>query len=297
MIQPSRLTSRAARNPVASQPPAVLRCAMQKLALHQITMMDGGPEGLVRFAAEAGLEGVCLFTATPLDAAGRPMFPIVGRAAVSPFKRLLRDHEVRIVNAEYFPVMAERDVAEYLPAIALAAELGAKRLVTHIHETDPQRAEEQLSRLCAIAQANGLEVGLEFTGFAGGCNSLGDAVALHGRLQQRNLTIAIDALHLFRTGGTLAEVQAVDPAIIGYAQLCDGPDFHASDDYLDEAMNRMIPGEGAFPLKRLLASLGPDVDIDIEVPCFAGLPASDAGTWARRAVTGSLGLFDQEAGS
>ena len=112
---------------------------MHQLALHQITMMDGGPEGLVRFAAESGLDGVCLFTATPLDANGRDMFPVVEPAGAPSFKRLLRDHDMRIINAEYFPVMPDRDVAEYLPAISLAAELGAKRLVTHIHESDSQR--------------------------------------------------------------------------------------------------------------------------------------------------------------
>ena len=211
---------------------------MRKLALHQITIMDGGPEGLVRFAAEAGLDGVCLFTDTPRNANG------------------------------------------------------AKRLVTHIHETEILRAEDQLSSLCAMALAHGLEVGLEFTGFSAGCNGLNAAAALHGRVDQPNLKIAIDALHLFRTGGTLEQLKASDPAIIGYAQLCDGPDFRLSDDYLDEAMNRMIPGEGVFPLKKLMTLLGPHVDIDIEVPSFAVPAGSDARTWAHRAVTASRNLFD-----
>lgn len=264
---------------------------MRKLALHQITMMEGGPDALVRFAAKTGLDGVCLFTATPLDAHGRDMFPVVDLAAVSSFKQMLRDHDVRIINAEYFPVMAEQDVADYLPAIMLAAELGAKRLVSHIHETDRHRAKDQLSKLCNMALDHGLEVGLEFTGFSAGCDSLNEAVTLHGRLSQPNLTIAIDALHLFRTGGTLEQVEALDPAIIGYAQLCDGPDFRLSNDYLDEAMNRMIPGEGIFPLTALVALLGPHVDIDIEVPNFAGPAGSDAGAWAQRAVDGSRKLL------
>ena len=264
---------------------------MRKLALHQITMMEGGPQGLVRFAAEAGLDGVCLFTATPLDAHGRDMFPVVEPTAATSFRRLLRDHDLRIINAEYFPVMPDRDVAAYLPAISLAAELGAKRLVSHVHETDGQRAEDQLSRLCAIARDHGLGVGLEFTGFAGGCNSLASAVRLHGRLNQPNLGIAIDALHLFRTGGTLAQVQAVDPAIIAYAQLCDGPDFRIADDYIAEAMHRMIPGDGVLPLRELVALLGPHVDIDVEVPGPALAAGSDARARARRAIAASRDLF------
>jgi sugar phosphate isomerase/epimerase len=266
---------------------------MHKLALHQITMMEGGPEGLVRFAAEAGLDGVCLFTATPLDANGRDMFPIVEPAAAASFRRRLRDHDLRIINAEYFPVMPDRDVEAYLPAIALTAELGAKRLVSHIHETGRQRAEDQLSMLCAIASEHGLGVGLEFTGFAGGCNSLTSAVALHGRVNQPNLGIAIDALHLFRTGGTLDQVQAVDPAIIAYAQLCDGPDFRIADNYIAEAMHRMIPGEGVFPLRELVALLGPHVDIDVEVPGPALAAGSDARARAHCAIAASRDLFTE----
>lgn len=270
---------------------------MHRLALHQITMMEGGPEGLVRFAAEAGLDGVCLFTATPINGQGHDLFPVVAPATSASFKRLLRDHDMRIINAEYFPVMAEQDVAAYAQAITLAAELGAKRIVTHIHETDCNRAEDQLSKLSAMARQNGLEVGLEFTGFSAGCNSLGKAIGLHGRVKETNLGIAIDALHLFRTGGTLEQVQAVDPAIIGYLQLCDGPDLRLSGDYFDEAMNRMIPGEGVFSLKKLVALLGPHVDIDIEVPDFSGSGGSDAKLWANRAVTASRNLLDQECGT
>ncbi len=265
---------------------------MHRLALHQITMMEGGPEGLVRFAAQAGINGVCLFTATPVNEQGQDMFPVVAPAASASFKRLLRDHDMRIINAEYFPVMAEQDVAAYTQAITLAAELGAKRIVTHIHETDGNRAEDQLSKLCAMARENGLEVGLEFTGFSAGCSSLGNATELYGLVNEPNLGIAIDALHLFRTGGTLRQVQAMDPAILSYVQLCDGPDFRLSGDYLDEAMNRMIPGEGVFPLRELCALLGPHVDIDIEVPNFTGNAGSDAKSWAHRAVTASRNLLD-----
>ena len=264
---------------------------MHQLALHQITMMDGGPEGLVRFAAESGLDGVCLFTATPLDANGRDMFPVVEPAGAPSFKRLLRDHDMRIINAEYFPVMPDRDVAEYLPAISLAAELGAKRLVTHIHESDSQRAEDQLASLCTLASEHGLDVGLEFTGFAPGCDSLASAVALHRRMNRSNLAIAIDALHLFRTGGTLDQLAALDPSTIGYAQLCDGPDFRRSNDYLAEAMHRMIPGEGVFPLGDLVALLGPHVDIDIEVPHHAAASGFDTGSLARRAVAASRSVI------
>ncbi|QJB70144.1 sugar phosphate isomerase/epimerase family protein [Parasphingorhabdus halotolerans] len=261
---------------------------MRELALHQITMMDGGPEGLVRFAAEMRLRRVCLFTASPRHAGGSNMFPVVDADNAGSFKKFLRDHHVSIINAEYFPIMPDCDVSEYTGALELAADLGATRAVTHIHETSIIRAEDQLAKLCALATSLGMEVGLEFTGFAKGCDSLIAAKAWHDRMGQANLKIAIDALHLFRTGGALEQMEALDPEMIGYAQICDGPDFRLSDDYIAEAMNRQIPGDGIFPLKEFVTLLGDHVDIDIEVPHTGGISPK---AWATRAVHASQSLL------
>lgn len=265
---------------------------MRDLALHQITMTQGGPSGLVRFAAKAGLKKVCLFTATPLTADGKPMFAIVESSDKTEFQNLLADNNVSIINAEYFPVMPETDVSGYAAALELAAALGAKRAVTHIHEVDPARIADQLGTLCEMASDLGMEVGLEFTGFAKGCDSLEKAVKLHQAMNRPNLKIAIDALHLFRTGGTLDQLKTLDPQIIGYAQICDGPHFRKSNDYVEEAMNRMIPGEGMFPLRALIDILGAHADLDIEVPHYASAPHFDAEDWARQAIAGSKTLLE-----
>lgn len=264
---------------------------MRDLALHQITMTQGGPAGLVRFAAKAGLKTICLFTETPLKDDGQQMFHTVDPSEKATFQSLLADYGVSIVNAEYFPVMPGTDVSRYGPALELAAELGAKRAVTHIHETDPARVSDQLGALCEMARDLNLEIGLEFTGFAKGCDSLEKTVKLHQAINQPNLKIAIDALHLFRTGGTLDELKAVDPDSIGYAQICDGPHFRKSDDYVEEAMNRMIPGDGMFPLRALIGLLGAHVDLDIEVPHYAPSPYFDAESWALQAIAASKALL------
>lgn len=265
---------------------------MRDLALHQITMTQGGPTELVRFAAKAGLKKVCLFTATPLTADGKPMFAIVEPSDKTAFQSLLADNDVSIINAEYFPIMPETDVTSYAAALELSAELGAKRAITHIHEIDPTRVADQLGTLCVMVSDLGMEIGLEFTGFAKGCDSLEKAVKLHQAMNQPNLKIAIDALHLFRTGGTLDQLKVVDPQIIGYAQICDGPHFRKSDGYVEEAMNRMIPGEGMFPLRALIGLLGAHVDLDIEVPHYASAPHFDAENWAREAIAASKALLE-----
>lgn len=53
----------------------------------------------------------------------------------------------------------------------------------------------------------------------------------------------------------------------------------------------MIPGEGVFPLRDLVALLGPHVDIDIEVPRQTLTPDAEATAWAERAIAASRALF------
>ncbi|MEO0439534.1 MAG: TIM barrel protein [Pseudomonadota bacterium] len=267
---------------------------MKELGLHQITMMDGGAEGLVRHAIEAHVKKLCLFTTSPLLDDGSPMFPEVEAAKAEYFRTLLDAHGIAIINAEYFPIVPDGDVADYSPAIALAAALGAKRIVTHVHATDEAHVLRQLHRLCDLAEAEGLEVGLEFTGLSPGCASLIQAVKLHRQLDRANIGIAVDALHFFRTGGTLDQLRAVNPALVSYAQICDGADMRVTSDYLDEAMNRMIPGEGVFPLREFVGLFGDHVDFDVEVPTTT-LPAGvTPAQWASQALAASEALFDKK---
>lgn len=68
----------------------------------------------------------------------------------------------------------------------------------------------------------------------------------------RNGKVLIDALHLFRSGGTVADVQAMDAHLIGALQLCDaplqGPDPSDTPAILAEARaGRLPPLEGELP--------------------------------------------------
>ena len=53
---------------------------------------------------------------------------------------------------------------------------------------------------------------------------------------------------------------------------------------------RLLPGEGALPLRELVAALPPDVPLAIEAPCrqTADLPALERARRAYRALTALL---------
>jgi sugar phosphate isomerase/epimerase len=99
---------------------------------------------------------------------------------------------------------------------------------------------------------------------------LASALRVIKHVGRPNFHLVIDAMHFFRSGGTAADLRALDPDLIGYAQLCDVPMQPQGQDYLQEAMfARMVPGEGGLPLAEFVAALPPHVPVGLEVPMRA----------------------------
>ncbi|SEJ76691.1 Sugar phosphate isomerase/epimerase [Pseudomonas linyingensis] len=270
----------------------------QPLALHHFTLCDVSPLELVSIAAEVGCDGVCLFVESPPGFG----FPLVTPALRSDLLARLREHEVRVTNLEFFSLTEAVDLDGFRPALALGAQLGARLAVTHIHDPDPLRGTDCLGRLAELAGEYGLQLGLEFMALTPGCTSLAAAAGFVERVGRSNLGIGVDALHLARTGGTPAEVAALAPGMVAYAQLCDGPLLAAGVDALDparyaeEAFNRLPPGQGVFPLAELIRALPPTAALDVEVPmprlAAQGVSALQR---ARLAVAGARSLLDAQA--
>jgi sugar phosphate isomerase/epimerase len=79
--------------------------------------------------------------------------------------------------------------------------------------------------------------------------------------------ILLDAMHFFRAGARVEDLEALHPDLIGYAQLCDAPLLPTRGTYMREAMfERMVPGTGELPLRDWIAALPADVEIGLEVP-------------------------------
>lgn len=269
---------------------------MRPLGLHQITAMEVSPSELVAVAAAVGCQAVCVFVHVPEQSlpgrAGSVPFPLVTRETKSVLVAKLAEHTIEVSNLEFFPITAEMPIGRYREALALGRELGAQRAVAHIHEDDSGRAVESLGQFCELAAEFELSVGLEFMGLTPACNSLSTAVRLVDQVARDNLGIAIDALHLVRTGGSPADLQALPPSYFSYGQICDGRGLATSSDYLSEALDRMMPGDGDFPLPGIIAALPRDLPLDVEVPsptlAQRGLPALGR---AREAVERSRRLL------
>jgi sugar phosphate isomerase/epimerase len=269
------------------------------LVLHQITAMDVEPLDFVRLAAAAGSAQVSVFTNCPdvilPGQTAKLSFPTIAPQARSEMLGIMAETGIGVAGVEYFPVVPGLDVAQYLPGLALGAEFGASRAVCHVHDTQEARAVDSLGRLCELAGAEGLSVGVEFCMMTPGCRTLDQAVRLVDQVGNPGFGIGIDCLHLIRCGAGAEAVAALDARYIANAQICDGHGLHASENYMDEVHARELPGKGDFPIRAILDAIPAAMPIEVEVPSSqyraAGVSAAehiDSAIAASRAVVEQL---------
>ena len=109
-----------------------------------------------------------------------------------------------------------------------------------------------------------------------------------------NASVLIDALHFSRSGGWPSHIAGIDASLLKYAQICDAVAAIPSEagDLIREARTgRLLPGEGALPLRDLVAALPAAIPLSIEAPvrATAGLSALERAQRAYRAMQALLG--------
>jgi sugar phosphate isomerase/epimerase len=264
---------------------------MRPLALHQLTAAEVSPVELVSIADTVGCQHVCVFAYLPVP---NLPFQTVTPEIVPELLSLIAHTGVTVTNIESFPLSEEIDVESFCPALDLGARIGAKRVVTIVFDTVQARAAEKVARLCDLAAERDMDVGLSVEGLTPGCASLETGRDLLRLADRPNLGLGLDCLHLVRTGTTMDEVAALPAEAFAYAQLCDGGDLAVRSDYLPEVFERMVPGEGVFPIAAFLDALPAATPVDIEVPSAIlqqnGVPAVER---ARRAAEASRAALER----
>jgi sugar phosphate isomerase/epimerase len=268
------------------------------LGLHQITAMDIGPLELIETAAACGYEQVSLFTNAPMvpiaGQEGKFTFPTVTPELQREVIQRLDAHGLSVINAEFFLMRPDVDLASYVPGLALGRALGARHAISHVFEPDPARAVDIIGRFCDLAAAEEMIVALEFCQMTPGCKSMAQARWFVEQVGRANLGFGVCPMHLIRSGGTAADVAALDPARLLYGQINDGHGLHLSEAYFDEVHDRQLPGNGDFPLRDILGALPASAPIEVKCPSDSRLMAGvsaldyarDAGERARRIVDG-----------
>ena len=165
-----------------------------------------------------------------------------------------------------FDLSSAEAVKSYRPALELGAQLGAKTAsAINVRNSNLSEVSELFAQLAELAGEYGLGVTLEpLAMFATSTLAQAREIIRSSRVEAG---IVLDAFHLVREGGTAADVRAMEPGLICYVQLCDGPASVSVETAHYEAVNeRLYPGDGEFGLAELLLDAPTDISWGVEAP-------------------------------
>jgi sugar phosphate isomerase/epimerase len=182
---------------------------------------------------------------------------------------VLRDRDVVFAQGDGCIIRSEVEVRNYASDLDLFAELGALQISTVAMEPDASRAQAQLALLAEMADERGMGLTLEFAP-PHSINTFEKALSAIRIIAKPNVRLTIDAMHFFRSGGSVDQLALAGGGCVGHVQLCDVPLSPTIDDYYQEAcFERRLPGEGDLPLLAMLAVVPKDVRIGLEIPMQA----------------------------
>lgn len=227
------------------------------------------PPQFVRHAATAGFNavGLRLHPAFP----GAPSYELPqGSKAASEFRTVLDSEGMKVFDIEFFILGPDFNAASVEHIVAAAADIGAKRLSACGDDDDRERLIGNLIAFCQLAGRYGLAVDVENMGWRT-IKTYRDSASLVEACGQTNCGALVDAIHFFRNGATVEEIE-VD--IVRHLQLCDvrGSAPQRPEDMMHEAREgRLAPGDGELALNELIGKLVCKAAISVEVPLVGNM--------------------------
>lgn len=181
----------------------------------------------------------------------------------------MRDRGVSITIAEGFIVRPGADVRDQAGDLGLLGELGVKRANIVSIEPDRNRSFDQIAAFVEMTEKAGMDATIEF-GPRMAIGDLATALDAIAHVGKPNFRLVIDTMHFVRSGSSPADLAALDPGLIGYAQLCDAPLVSQYAEYMNEArFDRRAPGAGELPLLDIVKALPRDIVLGLEIPMLA----------------------------
>jgi len=242
--------------------------SMQQLGIEHLSVFGLPPVSFVHLAADLGCTYIGTgLTAFPYNPHGYSPFSLRDDAALrQEMTAVMRDRGVSISLGEGCTVLSGADIAGCAADLDIMRGLGIDRISTVSLDRDLNRSFDQFGVLADMAGARDMEVVLEPCPILTVSN-LGIALAAIDHVGRPNFRLLIDTMHIVRSGSGAADLAALDPALIGYVQICDALLEPVVPNYGEESLSeRMVPGQGELPLGEILAVLPPGRVIGLEVP-------------------------------
>ncbi|WP_405485839.1 sugar phosphate isomerase/epimerase family protein [Nocardia sp. NBC_00511] len=249
---------------------------MDRLAIEALSVFGLPPVEFVDLAADLDCRRITVFL-QPLATLGYPPYSLRDDAALRrDLLAALKGRDVEITLGDGILLYPGLDMRTLQTDLDLLATLGVPRINAIGLDPDLSRTLDQLATVTELAAQRSMETLLEpVPGLP--IPDLPTAQVALNHVARPDFRLLIDTMHLTRSGATVADLAAVNPTDIGYAQISDTTLHPRLDNYAEEAMyERLVPGEGELPLSALLAVLPADIIVGIEVPsrtkALAGVP-------------------------
>ena len=180
----------------------------------------------------------------------------------------LRDTGLKLIDVEVVWIKPGPPNPDHARIIDIGAELGACNVLCVSSDPDRNATRDKLGTLIERGTRNGIRVNLEF-GLFTEVKTIHQATALLREIDGPAAGLLVDSLHWQRSGGTLADIAAIPPRWLSYAQLCDAPMPGANpkdpEAILIEAIDGRMPlGEGGLPLAGIVDLLPDGFALAIE---------------------------------
>ena len=239
----------------------------QEFSLAHLTVLGCPPPEMTYIAARAGYDYVSI-RPIYMGLPGEPNYALAeNREMLTQTKRALAATGVRVHDIELARIFEGVDPKSYLPAMEVAAELGARAVLSSIWSGERDYYIEKFAELCDLAKPLGLTVDLEYVPIAA-VRNLAQAVDVLTTIQRSNAGLMIDMHHIHRAGDDPAELRTLPREWFHFAHLCDAPAEIPTERQemiriLREA--RLYVGEGGIDVARILENIPPCV-YSIELP-------------------------------
>jgi len=249
--------------------------SIEQLGIEHLSVFGLPPVSFVNLAADLGCRYIATgLTAFPYNPHGYGPFSLRDDA---PLRRemtgAMRDRGVSISLGEGCTVLPGTDISRCAADLDIMRGLGITRISTVSLDSDLNRTFDQFAALAEMAGARDMEVVVEPCPVLT-ISDLDTALAAIDHVGRPNFRLLIDVMHLVRSGSGAGDLATLDPALVGYVQLCDAPLEPAIPSYGEESLfERMVPGEGELPLRDILAVLPVDRVLGLEVPMRAAAEA------------------------
>ncbi len=240
-----------------------------QFSLAHLTVLGCTPPEMTYIAARAGYDFVSL-RLIPMGVAGEADFQPQDREVIRKTKTALKDTGIKLLDIELARVVADREPKTYVTAFEIAAELGARHVISSAWTTERKDRDfivDRYAEICDLARPFGLTVDLEFPTFSR-LSNLQEAADIVRSANRTNSGILIDTLYIHFSKVSLDELSALPPEWFHFIHICDTiNEIPATRDGLIHIArgNRLYVGEGCIDFAAIFDRL-PPIPFSIELP-------------------------------